>query len=933
MSTRQNMLKAIVFMGAILLSVSTAACREEKNGNQGESGEGQKSKTLAGKYYNKEDSEEYIDLKDDGMVFWRERAARSSTEELARMLGEPSGDPRYTERAGKWKVYGNEIMLIGPLGDVERAQIKGDTILTDGKVWVRRGGIAKPSAEISGNAIPGKYIFRDTTIVGGEPEQFDRPGFLVFNKNGTIEITLSGEWEIERDEVDFYERGKKIGSQRKEGEVSLAGIRLVKRETAQVLAQRQEEIILWSNYISPERFRDRGLLELSDKGRYKLWLKPRRANFGGKWELKGNEIEFYQGGYGRRPNEYTHVATGQISSDSIDHKGSFIYDVPSFTKRPGAKPIAETELGKSIVWSEYIPPKHFGEWETLEFEEDRTYQLVVFNPDGTAKETRFRGLWETNGYRISFKQTRSGAHCGSGTISSDRITARMPNARARCFEKQAKANVVNREVKEVTVWSEYLSPENKAFNLKLQGDGSFLMTGLHGWTWKIEDGLLEVYRGDTKIYGNGILEGDDIICRQLSGGRPDEFITRFVKQVATEAPGPAPSIASYESALATFPRIPITFSLSHYHGYHDQYPASLNELVYLGYLSPEELKSPRRPKGFDGPNYVYIPGQNPSMDSNNIIVYENPAFAGDNDKIAVLVNGGIVKSMTLAEFSVELKATYDRLGKEVPERNTPVPKVGVAITTDESRKETVNNSSQALDSSQLSQMINKRRGLFADSAAFPKPHVSLGLRASASSLVERVETIHLAALDYQYLSLKSLRYARTCLDEGNLAMAKYYIEKADRYYRVAVALQRDSQGVLDGTYSAVETVTKGLKDACQTATTLGLKVINPVAGKVVDYIYVGIDYGLDRAIIGDDEAAKNAVKRLLVKALFEEVKFSELGNRTIASYVGDSIGKDVLPLLDKIFISEEAKVAILKIIKESGVKVSEEVLWRSISGN
>ncbi len=240
---------------------------------------------------------------------------------------------------------------------------------------------------------------------------------------------------------------------------------------------------------------------------------------------------------------------------------------------------------------------------------------------------------------------------------------------------------------------------------------------------------------------------------------------------------------------------------------------------------------------------------------------------------------------------------------------------------------------QTLDRSKLSQQINKRRGLFADSSAFPKPPVSLGLRASASSLVERVETIHFAALDYQFLSLKSLRYASTCLKEGDLARAKYYIETADRHYKVAVALQRDSQSVLDGTYSAAETATKGVKDACQTATTLGLKVINPVAGKVVDYIYVGIDYALDRAIVGNDEAAKNAVTRLLVKALFEEVKFPELGNRTIASYIGDSIGKEVFPLLDKVLRSEEAKLAVLEIIKESGVKVSEQVLLRSFLGN
>ena len=55
-----------------------------------------------------------------------------------------------------------------------------------------------------------------------------------------------------------------------------------------------------------------------------------------------------------------------------------------------------------------------------------------------------------------------------------------------------------------------------------------------------------------------------------------------------------------------------------------------------------------------------------------------------------------------------------------------------------------------------------------------------------------------------------------------------------------------------------------------------------------------------------------------------------MGNRTIADYIESKIGKDVFPLLDKLLRSEEAKFAILNIIKESGVKVSEEVLLREI---
>ena len=598
----KNMVKVIVFMGAILLSVSTGACRDEKDGNGGDSGESQKSKTLAGRYYNEEDSEEYIDLKDDGMVFLRERAARSSTEELARMLGEPSGEPKYTETAGKWKVYGNEITLIGPLGDVKRGQIKGNTILAVGKVWVGRGEPRKPTKD----NIPGNYI-----LEGGEST-------IVFRKDGTIRGWGLAQWKIENGFVQLY------------------------------------------------------------------------------------AVEGYQ----------------------IARNG--------------------TLEGDDIV-------------------------IDVIREDGKRATVRFT------------KQD----------VKSD-PTQEQPQIKS----ERSKAGGIGSIPQSETLW---VKCNNKACN------GEYKMS------------KREYYRQlAANVNPNPMATGPTAVtCEKCN--KPSLF-------AAVKCPNP-------------------------------------------------------------GCGVVFIEGSS------------GPGDFGD-------------RCPKCGQSEVQ----------ETMKRNRGLSQGADQVGT------------QTLDRSQLSQQINRRRGLFADASAFPKPYVSLSLRASASGLVERVEAIHLAALDYQYLSLKSLRFASTSLEEGELARAKYYIEKADRYYRVAVALQRDSQSVLDGTYSAAETATKGVKDACQTATTLGLKVINPVAGKVVDYIYVGIDYGLERAVVGADEAGKNTLKRLLVKALFEEVKFAELGNRTIASYVGDSIGKDVFPLLDRIFGSEEAKVAILTIIKESGVKVSEEVLLRTILG-
>jgi prepilin-type processing-associated H-X9-DG protein len=95
-----------------------------------------------------------------------------------------------------------------------------------------------------------------------------------------------------------------------------------------------------------------------------------------------------------------------------------------------------------------------------------------------------------------------------------------------------------------------------------------------------------------------------------------------------------------------------------------KFPEDLQEMKAY-YRDPKLLESPRKPKDFDGPSYIYIAGQTTAMHPANIIAYENPAFC--TDKINVLFMDCHVEAMGPDEFLRKLEATYKRLGREMPE--------------------------------------------------------------------------------------------------------------------------------------------------------------------------------------------------------------------------------------------------------------------------
>lgn len=122
----------VIVLGVISILLSaTGGCKEKEGGKQNRALPGEKDHVIYGRYYNRNDPDEYIDIRGDGAAYYRHK----NDLKFVRILGQAE----YTEVAGTWKVYEDELLLISPLGEVERGQILNDnSILLDGKSWTRQ---------------------------------------------------------------------------------------------------------------------------------------------------------------------------------------------------------------------------------------------------------------------------------------------------------------------------------------------------------------------------------------------------------------------------------------------------------------------------------------------------------------------------------------------------------------------------------------------------------------------------------------------------------------------------------------------------------------------------------------------------------------------------------------------------------------------------
>lgn len=204
---------------------------------------------------------------------------------------------------------------------------------------------------------------------------------------------------------------------------------------------------------------------------------------------------------------------------------------------------------------------------------------------------------------------------------------------------------------------------------------------------------------------------------------------------------------------------------------------------------------------------------------------------------------------------------------------------------------------------------------------------------TGQNLVQRYDEFYYAALDYQGLANQSLNRARDYLNKGNIEKAQEYVREADRHIKLANMNNDAAIEVHRGHLSAAATLADGIYQGSKAAVSFGGQFVSPGAAKVFDGLFQLTDFAIEASDIGIGEAAKNVVTDQLVKTVFERVKITALGDKTLAEALSkattQSIGSSRLySILDDILKNPELEKAIMKALADKAasqvVDLSEE---------
>ena len=196
-----------------------------------------------------------------------------------------------------------------------------------------------------------------------------------------------------------------------------------------------------------------------------------------------------------------------------------------------------------------------------------------------------------------------------------------------------------------------------------------------------------------------------------------------------------------------------------------------------------------------------------------------------------------------------------------------------------------------------------------------------------TDLTGTYDDLYWLGFDYADLAYVALVRARRAVDAGNLDLARGWYERYEGYSTASRLAFDAALEVFENHVDIATQIADAIRQGCQAAVKFGLRFVSPTAAEVADYVYLAVDYGVDRALHDKEVALRNAVIGVLVKGLFDYVEFDAIGGRTLADWSKNRVGKSLFPMLTKVFRDNETmQWAVSKVMKEAAVSLEEKLV-------
>jgi len=200
----------------------------------------------------------------------------------------------------------------------------------------------------------------------------------------------------------------------------------------------------------------------------------------------------------------------------------------------------------------------------------------------------------------------------------------------------------------------------------------------------------------------------------------------------------------------------------------------------------------------------------------------------------------------------------------------------------------------------------------------------------------KYEELYQTGIDYDNLRFMALKHAKYFFEVGSMTNADKYLQEAYRFGELSSMSFGAAAEFFANNVEAAEILTEGIKDGCESAVNIGVKIVNPKAAKTVEAFYAAFNFAVNTKLDGVDQAGKNLVKDLALDLIFTRIKFKSLNHTTLETYLNDVRTKVPLDELvnNKEFMEEFEyelfRVITADLIKEVnidlGKKIVEEII-------